>query len=228
MSAIPSAPCETFPALTAHDSIAAHAFVRRIPGVDLPSDKAEALARLAPFHQEAVTALGFPLDRFFTAGQVHGNGLAVITGESPRHTPEVDGLLTSVPGLLLGIHVADCGPVYLLDPIRRAVALLHSGKKGTELDITGKAAAKMQEVFGSRPEDLVLQLGPCIRVPQYDVDFAAAILAGARRAGITRIHDCGTCTAQHPGIYYSYRREQGKTGRLLALLGLRPAAPEAP
>lgn len=77
-----------------------------------------------------------------------------------------------------------------------------------------------------RGRDLTLQLGPCIRVPQYDVDFASRILESARRAGIPagQVHDCGTCTALAPETYYSYRRELGKTGRLLALLGLKPAS----
>lgn len=224
MSSAP--PVEYFPALTAFSAIAAHGFVQRVPGVDTAQDKSAVLASLAPYHGNAVRALGFEPDHFFTAEQVHGADIAVITAGSPRHTAAVDGLMTNVPGLLLGIHVADCGPVYLIDPVKRVVALLHSGKKGTEQDITGRAVSLMAECYGSRPEDLTLQLGPCIRVPQYDVDFASRILESARRAGIPagQVHDCGTCTALAPETYYSYRRELGKTGRLLALLGLKPAS----
>jgi hypothetical protein len=214
---------ETFPALSAFDALAAHGFVRRVPGVDTRLSKIEVLELLAPSHTAAVETLGFSPHRFFTAEQVHGADIAVITDDSPRHTMNVDGLMTNVPGLLLGIHVADCGPVYLFDPVRRAVALLHSGKKGTELGIAPAAIRRMAEVYGSRPEDLIVQLGPCIRVPQYAVDFASQILAGCAAAGVPagQIHDCGTCTALNPEAYYSYRRELGKTGRLLALLGLR-------
>jgi copper oxidase (laccase) domain-containing protein len=216
---------ETFPALSAHGSFIAHGFVRRVPGVDVSLPKAEVLERLAPWHSAAVEALGFSQDRFFTAEQVHGAGIAVITENSSRHSLNVDGFVTNVPGLLAGIHVADCGPVFILDPVRRAIALLHSGKKGTELGISSAAIRLMEERFGSRPADLVVQLGPCIRVPQYDVDFASRILADCRAAGVPspQVHDCGTCTALHPDTYYSYRRELGKTGRLLALLGLKPA-----
>lgn len=216
---------ETFPALSAHAPLIAHGFVRRVPGVDVSLPKAEVLERLAPWHSAAVEALGFSQDRFFTAEQVHGAGIAVITEDSPRQSPSVDGFVTNVPGLLLGIHVADCGPVFILDPVRRAIALLHSGKKGTELGISSAAIRLMEAHFGSRPADLVVQLGPCIRVPQYDVDFASRILEDCRSAGVpaSQVHDCGTCTALHPAIYYSYRRELGRTGRLLALLGLKPA-----
>ncbi len=214
---------ESFPALSAHSGIAAHGFVRRVPGVDTALPKPEVIERLAPWHLGAVGTLGFSPDNYFTAHQVHSADIAVVTGESPRRATGVDGFMTCVPGLMLGIHVADCGPVYLLDPVRRAIALLHSGKNGTAQNISGRAIRMMQEHYGSRPDDLIVQLGPCIRVPQYEVDFATQILADCRAAGVpeSQVHDCGTCTALHPELYYSYRRELGQTGRLLALLGLR-------
>jgi copper oxidase (laccase) domain-containing protein len=216
---------ESFPALDACGQFAAHGFVRRIPGADtgLGLSKAEVVARLEPWHQAAVAALGFAPDRLCTAQQVHGAGIAILTERSPRHSPGVDGLMTDRAGVLLGLHVADCGPIFILDPVRRAAALLHSGRKGTELGIGPAAIRLMGEHYGSRPADLIVQLGPCIRVPQYDVDFASKILADCRAAGVpaAQLHDCGTCTALEPERYYSYRRDKGSTGRLLALLGLK-------
>jgi hypothetical protein len=119
--------------------------------------------------------------------------------------------------------VADCAPVYLVDPVRRVVALLHSGKKGSQANITRVALAKMQREYGCRAHDIVLQLGPCIRPPAYEVDVPALILEDARAAGLRaeNIHDCGLCTHADAAAYYSYRRELGVTGRMLALLGLR-------
>lgn len=214
---------ESFPALSSIGPAFAHGFVHRVTGVDTGLAKAEVLERLAPYHAAAVAELGFAAGNFFTAEQVHGADIAVVDSSSPRHTAGVDGLMTDVPGLLLGIHVADCGPVYLVDPVRRAVALLHSGKKGSELGISGEALRMMAGRYGSRPQDIHVQLGPCIRVPQYDVDFPAQIRASCLEAGVRaeNFHDCGICTALDPERYYSYRRELGKTGRLLALLGLR-------
>lgn len=215
---------ETFSALAAHDTLCMHGFVQRVPGVDTSRDKVEVLQRLATYHRAAVGALGFTMENFFTAEQVHGADIAVVSASSPRHSLNVDGLVTNTPGLSLGIHVADCGPVYLIDPVQRAIALLHSGKKGSEKGITGNAVRVMQAHYGTSPADLLVQLGPCIRVPQYDVDFPAMIQASCREAGVpaAQIHDCLTCTALDPSHYYSYRRELGRTGRLLALLGLRP------
>lgn len=214
---------ETFSALTAHADVAAHGFVRRVAGVDVSGTKSEVVERLVPWHLGAVEALGFSRENYFTATQVHGAEVAVISNHSPRLTRGVDGLMTNVRGLMLGIHVADCGPVFVLDPVRRAVALLHSGKHGTALNIAGRAVRMLGEHFGSEPADLVVQLGPCIRVPQYEVNFASEILASCRAAGVpaAQVHDCETCTALHPELYYSYRREMGHTGRLLALLGLK-------
>ena len=78
----------------------------------------------------------------------------------------------------------------------------------------------MKEQFGSDPGDLVVQLSPCIRPPHYEIDFAAQIRQQCREAGVNQIHDSGVCTACDLNSYYSYRAEKGKTGRMLALLGL--------
>lgn len=217
---------ERFPALAEHASWLAHGFVRRVPGVETRLDKAEVLRLLKPWHEAAVGALGFDLKNHFTAEQVHGGDTAEAGPDSPRHTPDVDGLMTRTPGLLLGIHVADCAPVYVVDPARRAIALLHSGKKGTEAGITPRAIARMREAYGTKPEDVLVQIGPCIRPPLYEVDIAARIRRDAVGAGVpeAQVLDCGVCTGSDLERYYSYRVEKGKTGRLLALLGIRPEA----
>jgi copper oxidase (laccase) domain-containing protein len=66
----------------------------------------------------------------------------------------------------------------------------------------------------------VVQLGPCIRPPHYEIDFAADIVEQCRRAGVRQINDSATCTACDTTRYYSYRAEKGRTGRMLALLAL--------
>lgn len=200
----------------------AHGFVRRIPGISVSQDKAEVLARLLPWHDAAIALLGFEPDHTFSAEQIHGGGVATITSTSPRWTPGVDGLMTNVPGLLLGIHTADCAPVYLIDPVRRAIALLHSGRKSTEAGITPRAIRLLTETYGTAPADLIVQIAPCIRPPLFEVDIAAQIARDAIAAGVpaSQVHDCGTCTGTAVDRYYSYRVEKGKTGRLLALLGL--------
>jgi copper oxidase (laccase) domain-containing protein len=131
-----------------------------------------------------------------------------------------DGIITNQREVALGIHVADCCAVYIVDPKKPAIGLVHSGKKGTELGVVANAIAQMKAHFGSNPADLVVQLSPCIRPPHYEVDFAAKIIGQCRAQGVKQIHDSGICTACHPDLYYSYRAEKGKTGRMLALLAL--------
>jgi copper oxidase (laccase) domain-containing protein len=99
---------------------------------------------------------------------------------------------------------------------------VHSGRKGTELGVVTNAIRQMIERFGSDPANMIVQLSPCIRPPHYEVDFAAEIIRQCRSIGIKEIHDSGVCTACDLGRYYSYRAEKGKTGRMLAMIGLHP------
>jgi polyphenol oxidase len=71
---------------------------------------------------------------------------------------------------------------------------------------------------GTRAADVVAVLGPCIRPPDYEIDFAAEIGEQAERAGVGNYTDCGLNTAANLQRFYSYRREMGKTGRMMALI----------
>jgi copper oxidase (laccase) domain-containing protein len=189
--------------------------------VEVSTDKGETLERLEAAHRERVEALGFSWSQLRRAELVHGDGVAVVTGEEAVVVPGVDGLITEVPGIVLGIYVADCAAVYLVDRVTGAIGLVHSGKKGTELGIVGVAVGKMGEAFGTRSEDLEVAISPCIRPPHYEVDFAAEIGRQLRELGVPaeQITDRGICTGAGVGEWYSYRIEEGCTGRMLALLG---------
>lgn len=199
-----------------------HAFIGRVAGVDVGYDKAEVLRRLDAVHLAARAELGLSERVFVTAEQVHGDRIGVIDQPLARATcfEECDGLITNQAGVCLGIYVADCCAVYLVDPVRRAIGLVHSGKKGTELGIVTRAIEQMTANFGSIPADLSVQLSPCIRPPHYEVDFAATIVGAVRGLGVENVHASGACTASDLTRYYSYRAEKGKTGRMLALLAL--------
>jgi copper oxidase (laccase) domain-containing protein len=230
-------PFEQFPALSAIKSCR-HVFAQRIPGIDVSHDKAEVLERLYAAHREIRHATGFgdsdqiasprrnrcwPL---FTAEQIHGDKIAVIDncsrGPVGREFPGCDGIITNQRSVALGIYVADCCAVYIVDPKTPAIGLVHSGRKGTELGVATNAITQMTERFGSDPANMIVQLSPCIRPPHYEVDFAAEILRQCRALGVQQIHDSGTCTACDLSCYYSYRAEKGKTGRMLAVIGLDP------
>ena len=119
------------------------AFIGRASEVPTSTDKEETLSLLRPTHQAAADALGFKQTHL--AEQVHGVDLAIVGKSSPLMTPGVDGLLTSKADCLLGIHVADCGALYLADSRTGALGLLHSGKKGTE----GNAPTSNASDFGA-------------------------------------------------------------------------------
>jgi YfiH family protein len=82
---------------------------------------------------------------------------------------EGDGLITDVPGVLLGVGTADCVPVLVVDVKRRVVAALHAGWRGTVARIVERGVAMMTEEFGSRAEDLVAAVGPSIGACCYTV-----------------------------------------------------------
>jgi hypothetical protein len=80
-----------------------------------------------------------------------------------------DASATNRPGLLLAIQTADCVPILLVDPKRRAVAAIHAGWRGTLARITQKAVGRLQFEFGSKPADLLAAIGPSIGPCCYEV-----------------------------------------------------------
>ena len=216
---------ESFAALDAIPGIRAR-FIGRIPDVVVPVERAEAMTRLAPFHKRLLEAEG-PGSILITAEQVHGNKVSIVetspSALAPLPIPGVDGLVTRQRGVTLGIYVADCAPVWIIAKNGVSGALLHSGKKGTELGIVREGIKALCDLASLAPADLILAIGPCIRPPCYEIDFAAEIRHQAAEAGIREIHDEQICTACHPDRYYSYRWERGLTGRMLATLTLLPA-----
>jgi YfiH family protein len=194
--------------------------VGRVPGIELSHDKAVVLENLDKVHREARQILGLGERKFITVRQVHGDRIArVDSAQTTDHCFEgCDGLVTNQRDVCLGVYVADCCAVYLVDRNSRAIGLVHSGKKGTALGIVRRAIESMRQEFGIESGDLIVQLSPCIRPPHYEVDFAADIVRQCRNVGIEEIFDNGVCTACDLGHYYSYRAEKGRTGRMLALL----------
>jgi copper oxidase (laccase) domain-containing protein len=212
---------ETFPALARLAGLR-HAFIRRVPGIDVAADKTQALARLDSVHRYARRELQLETGSFVTAQQVHGKTVAVVDAPpvADHCFAESDAIITDQRDVCLGIYVADCCAVYVVDPIRRAIGLVHSGRKGTEVGIVSETINAMADRFGSNAAELVVQLSPCIRPPHYETDFAAQIVEQCRSLGVRDVHDSGVCTACDLERYYSYRAEKARTGRMIALLAL--------
>lgn len=201
----------------------AHRFVLRHPEVDVKGERDEVIARLRQEHLRHARALGFAEGALVTARQVHGDSVAVVREDTPEghEFVDADGLISNVPGRVLGIFVADCCAVYLVDAEVGSYGVVHSGRKGSEAGIVARAIAAMGREHGAVPGRMRVQLSPCIRPPAYEVDFAAMIRRDAAAAGVPmeRIHDEGVCTSSDLSRFYSYRVEKGRTGRMLALFG---------
>jgi purine-nucleoside/S-methyl-5'-thioadenosine phosphorylase / adenosine deaminase len=152
----------------------------------------------------------------------------------------VDGHATGTTGLLLTATVADCVPVYLVDPVRRAVALLHAGWRGTASRILAAGLATMVERVGSTPTDVVMHCGVGICGACYEVgsevmvgcgigaqgsgpwhlDLRAVLAEQGRSLGIASLSTSQWCSGHDRALFYSHRASHGADGRMVAFLGM--------
>lgn len=130
-------------------------------------------------------AFGSRPERLVTASQVHGTDLLVIDQPNDDFAHflklECDGIVTNQPGVMIGVTVADCVPVLLLDPEKRVAAALHAGWKGTANGIVRKGVAALVEQFGSRPANILAAVGPGIGACCYEVD--GPVMESFRKGG---------------------------------------------
>jgi len=133
------------------------------------SDARDAVLQNRRLLVEAVT--GVPETPLVTLRQIHSNHTVVSqVGDPSRETPRKgDGLITSEPGLLLGIQTADCVPILIADRKLRAVGAFHAGWRGTVKRIVETGVGRMRLEYGSRPEDLMAAIGPCVGACCYSV-----------------------------------------------------------
>jgi YfiH family protein len=210
--------------------------------------------RVIENRQRAFHAAGRPVDSIADVWQVHSAEVLVMrapraTGERPPHA---DGMVTDKPELTLFMRFADCVPVLLYDPQRRAVGIVHAGWKGTLARIAARAVAHMEESFGSRAQDMLAAIGPSIGPDHYPVgaevveraraafakdearllteregevclDLWLANMLALQEAGVHSIEVAGLCTACHTGDWFSHRGEHGRTGRFGAMIALHEA-----
>jgi YfiH family protein len=123
------------------------------------------------------SALGATDFTFVPLKQFHSDVMHVFE-TAPAEPCRGDASATNQPGLLLGVQTADCVPILLVDPKKRAVAAVHAGWRGTLQRIAMKAIGRMHMQFGTRPADLLAALGPAIGGCCYEVgtEVAAAFL----------------------------------------------------
>lgn len=177
------------------------------------------------------------------ARQVHGAAVrrADHLAEGFASPGEADGLLAGRAGALLIITVADCVPVYVLDPRRRALALLHAGWRGASAGILRRGVDALCADYGCQPRDLYIHLGPAICGRCYEVGPEVLQAFGRVADGVSRldlrdellgqalalevpliqISRSTWCTSCHRDRFYSHRGSDGAAGRMAAFLGWR-------
>lgn len=133
------------------------------------------------FRQVGRVLLALP-EAFVCSDQTHTTNIRVITKKDmgkglvrERDYKDIDGLITKEKGIVLSTFYADCVPLYIVDPVREAIGLSHSGWKGTVGKIGQKTVQKMEEEFGSKPEELICAIGPSICKDCYEVSRDVAL-----------------------------------------------------
>jgi len=185
---------------------------------------------------------GFPLT---TLGrQVHGTEVAWHEGGRGWLILDgVDGHATGSAGVLMTVTVADCTPVYLLDPVQGGLALLHAGWRGASSRILERGIRLLTGRTGANVEEIVMHCGIGICGDCYEVgyevfeafglpvpvggkgplDIRGQLVRQGQELGIGRITTSDWCSGHHGDLFHSHRRSRGVDGRMIAYLG-RPLA----
>lgn len=120
--------------------------------------------------RRAYGVFGRSFEQLVHAKLVHKAEVACVTpAEHGQAMAGVDGLITNTPGCGLTMNYADCAPIFVYDPVQKAIGLGHAGWQGTVADVPGAMVRAMQQRFSSRPGDLWAGIGPCIGVQVYEV-----------------------------------------------------------
>ncbi len=190
-------------------------------------------------------SLGILPQQVAGAHQVHGDRVCPI--EKPGQIEGYDALITQQKGLFLTVTIADCTPVLIYDPLNEVVAAVHAGWRGTANRIVQKAVEKMHSIFHTDPSDCLAYIGTCIDECDFEVDKDVAMhfakahqrwdesrqkyfvdLKAANQAQLlalglapNQIEVSTYSTVRDNEHFFSHRKEHGKTGRSLAVIGIK-------
>ncbi len=207
-------------------------------------------------YRRAAEAFSCRIEDMVLSRQPHGDlceeikpeeaGARLLNNELPRQR---DAVMTDRPGLVLVTSHADCVPVWLLDPVHHAIAMVHAGWKGTSLRIAQKSLRAMIRCYGTDPADVIAAVGPSIGPDSFEVQsdvrgifedlFPEMDIVYTRNGRTTvdlwkcnelqlmesgirkkNIHSAHLDTAQHTDLFFSHRAEKGNTGTMAALFML--------
>lgn len=204
-------------------------------------DNAETVSRNRKLFFES---LGIDENKIATSKLVHGN--KVLVADAPIRSDGYDAIVTNTPGVFAVVSIADCTPVLIYDKKNKAVAAIHAGWRGTASKIVSETLKTMQQHYGTKGEDCIAFIGACISERSFEVGEEVAIqfenefkhynesrkkhfvdLKSANKKQLldfgvvpTNIEISGYCTVLNNDLFYSYRKEKGQTGRMLAVIGI--------
>ncbi len=225
----------------------------KITGLNLGFRVEDTLDSVLENYRLVAEDLEFPVENAVLARQTHTDNIRLVTKEDAgkgllRESDifDTDGLMTEEKGIPLVVFTADCVPILLYDPKHPAVAAIHAGWRGTEQNIGGKAVRMMEEQFGSRPEDILVAIGPSIGpchfafgedAPEhFSMEFCKLQQNGGYLVDLwvmnqRQLIDQGVleehidiaeiCTVCREDIFYSYRTHREHTGRQAAIIMLK-------
>lgn len=196
--------------------------------------------------------LGIRKSRVAHSYQVHKDNILKVT--RCKAYEGYDALITGNVNTFVTVTVADCTPILIYDAKNKAVAAIHAGWKGTVLDIAAKTLQNMQKEFKTNPEDCYVYVGTCIDETSFEVGEEVAeqfaiefkrldknsrktkFYVDLKKANVAQLIKCGVpenqievspySTVLDNQNYFSHRKEKGKTGRMLALIGVRKSEDE--
>lgn len=165
-----------FPALDAADMVR-HSFSTRLGGVssgiystmNFTFTRGDDPACVMENYRRMAQVLGVDVNRMVLSYQTHTTNVRTVTEADAgkgvvreRDYQDVDGLITNIPGITLVTFYADCVPLYLADPVHKAIGLSHSGWRGTVHRMGRVTLEEMYRAYGTRPEDVICCIGPSI------------------------------------------------------------------
>ena len=160
---------------------------------------------------------------------------------------EADALITNIPNIALTILTADCVPILLYDPVNEAIGAIHAGWRGADSNIILKTINKMYEAYGSNSSDVIASIGPAIggccyevdsevadrfmeytdsiekkKDDKYQLDLKSICHSQLLSSGLMEEHIelSSICTACQNDRFFSYRKEQGCSGRFVSALAM--------
>lgn len=176
-------------------------------------------------------SLGIDSDRVVAGGIAHGSHMAVVSDlDAGKYLLNTDALITNIPNLFLTITVADCMPIFCYDPVEKAVGIIHAGWRGLTGGVIENVIREFHYAFGSKPENLLIIIGPHIRSCHYTVrnevadkfneqnierrdghlfvKLASEAEMRLRQLGVKSISVSPICTYDEKERFYSARRDK--------------------